>query len=97
MPRIVKVRLLDAPFRADGEYDYLLNETIEGELYGRIAIVPFGKGDRASYAVVVGEGKNEGERRLKEVKTLLPEDFRVLPEILRLCFFFERIYAVLCG
>ncbi len=90
MPRIVKVRLLDAPFRADGEYDYLLNETIEGELYGRIAIVPFGKGDRASYAVVVGEGKNEGERRLKEVKTLLPEDFRVLPEILRLCFFLSE-------
>lgn len=90
MPHIVTVRLLDAPFRADGEYDYLLGERTEGSLYGRLAVVPFGRGNRAQHAVIVGEREGESERRLKEVKSLLPEDFRVLPEILKLCFFLSE-------
>lgn len=90
MSHIVTVRLLDAPFRADGEYDYLLNEGVSGSLYGRLAVVPFGRGDRAQHAVIVSEREGESERRLKEVKSLFPEDFRVLPEILKLCFFLSE-------
>ena len=90
MSHIVTVRLLDAPFRADGDYDYILSQSVTGDLYGRLVAVPFGKGDRAAHAVIVKERWGESERKLKEVKFLLPEELRVLPEILRLCFFLSE-------
>ena len=90
MSRILTVRLLDAPFRADRDYDYILTFAASGDLYGRLAIVPFGQGNRGMHAVVVGEREGESERRLKAVEMLLPEDFRVMPDILRLCFFLSE-------
>lgn len=90
MTRKLTVRLLDAPFRADRDYDYLIEKREEESLYGRFVIVPFGRGNRGMHAVVVGEGEEDGARTLKRVRTLLPDDFRVLPEILRLCFFLSE-------
>ena len=91
MPHIVSVRLLDAPFRADGDYDYLLPEGEESHsLYGRFAIVPFGKGNHARHALVVGEREGESERRLKRVQALLPRDVSLTPEAVRLCFFLSE-------
>ena len=90
MSHIVKVRLLDAPFRADRDYDYLLENRSDESLVGRFAVVPFGQGNRPAYAVIVGERDGESPYRLKAVQTLLPNDFRLLPEILRLCFFLSE-------
>jgi len=87
MARIATVRLLDAPFRADRDYDYLLPEGAEEDLFGRLAIVPFGRGNRGMHAVIVAQKEEESERVLKSVQTLLPADFRVSSEILKLCFF----------
>ena len=87
MARIATVRLLDAPFRADRDYDYLLPEGAEEDLFGRLAIVPFGRGNRGMHAVIVAQKEGESERVLKRVQTLLPADFRVSSEILKLCFF----------
>ncbi len=87
MPRIATVRLLDAPFRADRDYDYLLPDTAEEPLEGRLCTVPFGMGNRGAHAVITGVRVGESERALKTVHTVYGEELRVLPEILKLCFF----------
>ncbi len=87
MPRIATVRLLDAPFRADSDYDYLLPDGESEDLVGRLCTVPFGFGNRGAHAVITAVRTGESERKLKTVATLYAEDLRVLPEILKLCFF----------
>lgn len=91
MAHIVTVRLLDAPFRADRDYDYLLEEPISNEsLCGRFVSVPFGAGNQGKYAVITAEREGESEKTLKTVLSLMPSDFCVTPEILRLCFFLRE-------
>ena len=87
MPRIATVRLLDAPFRADRDYDYLLPDTADEPLEGRLCTVPFGQGNRGAHAVITKTRVGESERRLKTVHTVFDGELRILPEILRLCFF----------
>ncbi len=97
MERIVTVRMLDAPYRADRDYDYLLPEEYasEGGLRGRIAAVPFGQGNRTAYAVVTGAREGMPERRLKRVYLLLPADLSLREDILSLCLFLHE--HTLCG
>lgn len=90
MPRIATVRLLDAPFRADRDYDYLLPEGEWGALEGRLCTVPFGQGNRGAHAVITAVRTGESERKLKTVETVYADDFRVTPEILKLCFFLSE-------
>ncbi|MBO5652862.1 MAG: DEAD/DEAH box helicase family protein, partial [Clostridia bacterium] len=90
MKEIASVRLLDAPFRADRDYDYLLPESGEDPSVGRICLVPFGGGNRGRYAVVVGRKRGESDRPLKRITSLLPEEYRVTEEILSLCFFLRE-------
>ena len=89
MKTVLTVRLLDVVFRADRGYDYYLSEDAAGEsLYGRIVTVPFGKGNRTAYALVVGERQEEGEDpRIKTVLSTLSKDFCLTPEVVRLCLF----------
>ncbi len=87
MPRIATVRLLDAPFRADSDYDYLLPEGGTDAPEGRLCMVPFGAGNRGVHAVITAVRTGEPDRVLKTVRTVYAEDFRVSPEILKLCFF----------
>lgn len=57
MPRVVKVRLLDAPSFLDREYDYSVPEALSNECRtGGFVTVPFGGGNRHRMALVVGEG-----------------------------------------
>ena len=92
MPTVVTVRLLDVPYRADRDYDYLLPDGMaEGDPVGRIALLPFGMANRPSYGIVTAMREDaspsaEG-RHLKAASALLPPEYRLLPEILRLCFF----------
>ena len=90
MKDIAGVRLLDAPYRADRDYDYLIPEGLEGVARGRICLVPFGMGNRGRYAVVVGVRRGESDRPLKRITALLPEEYRVTEEILSLCFFLRE-------
>lgn len=87
-PLTVRVRMLDAPFRADGAYDYLLPDMWADDCPpGQIVLVPFGRGNKPSYAVVVASGQWESDRRLKTVAAVLPPDFRLQKDILQLCHF----------
>lgn len=93
MPDILTVRLLDAPFRADRDYDYLPPENFAdplSSLKGRIVQVPFGSSDRGAYAVVTRTRTGVPERPLKRVVSLLPADFRLTEDILALCFFLRE-------
>ena len=90
MKDIASVRLLDAPYRADRDYDYLLPDGVSELARGRICLVPFGKGNRGRYAVVVGTRRDESSRPLKRIASLLPEEYRVTEEILSLCFFLRE-------
>ncbi len=89
MKTVLTVRLLDVAFRADRGYDYYLSEEAEGEsLYGRIVTVPFGKGNRTAYALVVAERKEEGDDpRIKTVLSTLSKEFCLTAETVRLCLF----------
>lgn len=90
MKDIACVRLLDAPYRADRDYDYLLPEGAGEIVRGRICLVPFGMGNRGHYAVVVGVRRGESDRPLKRISSFLPEEYRVTEEILSLCFFLRE-------
>ena len=89
MAYIATVRLLDAPYRADKDYDYFLDKD-DSDPVGRICLVPFGRGDRGKYAAVTAVREGESERPLKRIRLLLPEDFRLSREILTLCFFLRE-------
>ncbi|MBQ9130310.1 MAG: hypothetical protein IJX59_06060, partial [Clostridia bacterium] len=89
MKTVLTVRLLDVAFRADRGYDYYLSEGESAEnLYGRIVTVPFGKGNRAAYALVVGQRQEEGDNpHIKTVLSTLSDAFRLTAETVRLCLF----------
>ena len=91
MPLVATVRLLDIPYRADKDFDYLLPPALSPLEAGRLVLLPFGRGNRLRYAVVTGvRSVDATERALKEISLVLPEDYRILPEILRLCFFLSE-------
>lgn len=85
---VATVRLFDVPYSADMDYDYLLPAGMPLPDVGHFVLVPFGAINRPSYAVVTNVRETEAPLRLlKEVYAVLPEDYRVCDEILRLCFF----------
>ena len=85
---LATVRLLDVPYSADKDYDYLVPERLPPLARGRILLVPFGAGNRLSYAVLTAlRTAEKTERPLKEIYAALPEDYRITEEALRLCFF----------
>lgn len=87
-PLTVSVYLLDAPRRAGEAYDYLLPEEWEAACVpGQFLLVPFGAGNKPSYAVAASVGRRESTRKLKCVSAVLPPAFRLTVEILRLCLF----------
>ncbi len=56
MPRVVKVRLLDAPSFLDREYDYRVPDTLcEQCRVGAFVTVPFGGGNRHRMALITAE------------------------------------------
>ena len=88
MLSLVTVRLLDVPYSVDKDYDYRLPDGMPVPEVGRLLLVPFGASNRLSYAVTVSLRESDStERPLKEIYAILPPDYRVTEEILRLCFF----------
>ena len=91
MYEIATVRLLDIPYRADRDFDYLLPPKTAVPQKGRLLVVPFGPANRPAYAVLTAfRTEEKTERPLKEILALLPEDYRLSEEALRLCFFLRE-------
>lgn len=91
MLTVATVRILDLPYRADKDFDYFLPEGTKVPPVGQLLLVPFGQGNHPAYAVLTAVRTCEEEtRRLKTVLAVLPEDYRLTPEILKLCFFLRE-------
>ena len=87
MARLAEIRMLDAPYHVDRPYTYLLPEHLRGSARpGRIARVPFGRGNRAVLGLIVSLSDGDGTA-LKSVLELLPERSSLSEEMLGLCLF----------
>ena len=65
----VSVRILDIPSSIDAVYSYLLPDmpadAPDGDLFGYLADVPFGSGNRRKKALIIGRDGGCGDRKLK--------------------------------
>jgi primosomal protein N' len=88
MAQLAQIRMLDAPYHVDRPYTYRLSQTLEYEARpGRIARVPFGRGNRAALGLIVAIEIGEATSTLKSVTELLPERSSLSEEMLGLCLF----------
>ena len=90
MATIATVRLLDLPYGADRDYDYLFPASLPLPAVGRLLTVPFGTANRPMYALLTALREEVPTRSLKEVAGVLPEDYRLTEEGVRLCFFLRE-------
>ncbi len=90
MATIATVRLLDLPYAADRDYDYLFPEAMDVPEVGRLLTVPFGAANRPMYALLTALREEVPSRTLKEVGAVLPEDYRLTAEGVKLCFFLRE-------
>ncbi len=92
MPRVVKVRLLDAPSFLDKEYDYGVPEAIDKEICaGCFVTVPFGGGNRQRMALVVREANGaENGFSLKNITELVSPHVSLSEEMLGLVAFLRE-------
>ncbi|MBR6728047.1 MAG: primosomal protein N', partial [Clostridia bacterium] len=91
--RYVKVRLLDAPFFLDREYDYAVPEELAGDLRaGCFVTVPFGGGNRRHMAVVMRETERDPSlSHIKPVYSVSTPRISLSEEMLGLvCFLQEQ-------
>ncbi|MCQ2386403.1 MAG: hypothetical protein MJ078_07010, partial [Clostridia bacterium] len=92
---VAALRLLDAPFRADKEYGYLVPDSLVPDVFpGRICVVPFGKGNKPVYGVVTQTkdlpSEEESVHPYKTIQAVLSPHFALTEEILKLCFFLRE-------
>ena len=83
MAVIAKVAVQAAPYAIDKVYDYLLPRDVGGQVGCRV-LVPFGKGNRLSEAVILATGKGVPDKPLKTVRTLLDAEPLVSEKEIRL-------------
>ena len=96
MDCVVSVRVLDAPFHIDRPFDYDLPAAVGPCPRGTLVRVPFGGGNRPSWAVVMGEGDPSTPRR-KAVLSRLAGDYLLDGEMLDLCLFLSEYYLCTLG
>lgn len=97
MARAVSVRVLDAPFHIDHPFDYLLPPHLDGVGRGTVVTVPFGRGDRSLYGVVMGEATPDEGVALKPVLSALDAAYALDEEMLGLCLFLSDYYLCSLG
>ena len=92
MQTVCKIALLDAPPAIDRDFDYLVPPHLaDGAARGRVAAVPFGRGDHISYGVILSVSEEDGSGRLlKPLAALLPESFTLTEPMLRLGAFLSE-------
>ena len=67
----VSVRVLDAPFHIDRPFDYALPAHLDTLPRGTLVRVPFGRGDRPVWGIVMGEAAPDEGLALKSVLSRL--------------------------
>ena len=72
---VVKVAVSAAPYSIDKPYDYLVPEELqETALPGVRVIVPFGRGNRESDAIILSRGEGAKIQGLKPIKSVLDKE-----------------------
>ena len=94
MATIATVRLLDLPYGADRDYDYLFPASLPIPERGRLLLVPFGTANRRTYALVASLAEESDLDQVKPVLAVLPDRFSLSEEMLGLCFFFAGSYSL---
>ena len=92
MPRVVKVRLVDAPSFLDKEYDYIVPDLLSAQcVTGSFVTVPFGGGNRRHMALVTGEGTASlQDFTLKSVLMVAEAQLSLSDEMMRLVDFLRE-------
>ncbi len=87
MAYLAEIRMLDAPYHVDRPYTYLVPDPLrESVRAGRLARIPFGRGDRRVLGLIVALREGE-ETGLKAIGELMPERCSLSEEMLGLCLF----------
>ncbi len=108
MAVIAKVAVQAAPYAIDKVYDYLLPQDMAAQVGCRV-LVPFGRGNRSSEALILSLGVGVPDKPLKTVRSLLDEESVVSDKEIRLalwmrqryfCTFYDALHTILpqqCG
>ena len=93
----VSVRVLDAPFHIDRPFDYALPALMDSLPRGTLVRVPFGRGDRPVWGIVMGEATPDEGLALKSVLSRLDAAYALDEEMLGLCLFLSDYYLASLG
>lgn len=91
MATVAKVAVQAATYAIDKVYDYLLPAELPGQVGCRV-LVPFGRGNRLSEAVILSLQQMIPEKPLKAIRSLLDEEPIVTEDELRLTLWMTRRY-----
>ena len=91
MATVAKVAVQAATYAIDKAYDYLVPGELETQVGCRV-LVPFGRGNRLSEAVILSLRKEVPDKPLKAVRSLLDEDPILTERELRLVLWMTRRY-----
>ena len=103
MAVIAKVAVQAAPYAIDKVYDYLLPRDVGGQVGCRV-LVPFGRGNRLSEAMILATGDGVPDKPLKTVRTLLDAEPVMSEKEIRLalwmrqryfCTFYDALHTIL--
>ena len=84
-----RVYVLDAPYFIDRKYDYLVPLELRGKLkVGSVVSVPFGKGNKSSYAVVFEFADSTEFSGVKSVIDII-DDIYLNDEMRKICLFLK--------
>ena len=97
MARAVSVRVLDAPFHIDPPFEYALPDYLSDLARGTIVSVPFGRGDRPVFGIVMGEATPDRDVVLKPVLSALDPAYALDGEMLGLSLFLSDYYLCSLG
>ncbi|MBE6631575.1 MAG: primosomal protein N' [Ruminococcaceae bacterium] len=88
---IARVCILDAPYNIDRQYDYYIPQELRAEVAaGTFVIVPFGKNNRRSMALVVSLPEESEYEDLKPVFSSVNGCISLSKEMLGLCAFIKE-------
>ena len=91
MAVIAKVAVQAATYAIDKAYDYLLPEEVGGQAGCRV-LVPFGRGNRLTEAMILSLHQAVPDKPLKAVRSLLDEEPVITERELRLALWMTRRY-----
>ncbi len=92
MAKYVGVYILDAIYKIDHIYEYLLPPKFyDAARPGKLAVVPFGGGNTAKTAVIISVSDTCGFEKVKPVFNIPDSDFYLKNDLLELCRYIKEI------